>query len=352
MSKIVELKKRDTLPDILRGFAIVLVVLGHCIQEGNGAEFSNNMLYFDDKLYQFIYSFHMPLFALIAGYYAYNSISRMGNWDSRLRLLGKRVSTYLIPIVVWTLWEYTRECIINVRLGYRTYNASEYITGFIPRVINNHWFLWSMIICFVIVWFMHYVLNDNVVVYAIGYVALFFIPDGFNLHAYKYLMPFYILAFYFNKNGWVRKVKISNDKLLILSAIIFIGLFLIYRREAFIYVSGYRITKNIWWKMLIIDIYRTTIGFAGCIFFISLWRKIVSLTKNYTFPVLRAFGSNSLGVYLISGYVTILGMRRITDTMGPSLPRVLIATVIIGAIALAVSFALAKIPVVKKIVGK
>ena len=63
-------KERDLLPDILRGFAILMVVYGHYIQEGNGYDFSTDMSYFDDKIYQFIYSFHMPLFALIAGYFA------------------------------------------------------------------------------------------------------------------------------------------------------------------------------------------------------------------------------------------------------------------------------------------
>ncbi len=69
-----KIMKRDPLPDIIRGFAILLVILGHCIQEGNGAAFSNQMQYFDDRLYQLIYSFHMPLFALVAGYFAYPSI--------------------------------------------------------------------------------------------------------------------------------------------------------------------------------------------------------------------------------------------------------------------------------------
>ena len=53
-------KERDLLPDIVRGFAILMVVYGHCIQEGNGYDFSANMSYFDDKIYQFIYSFQKP----------------------------------------------------------------------------------------------------------------------------------------------------------------------------------------------------------------------------------------------------------------------------------------------------
>ena len=55
---------------------------------------------------------------------------------------------------------------------------------------------------------------------------------------------------------------------------------------AFIYVSGYRITKNIWWKMILIDIYRMVIGFAGSVFWISFWKEITSLIANLSNPLL------------------------------------------------------------------
>ena len=32
-------KKRDAYLDVVKGFAIISVVLGHCIQFGSGAEF-------------------------------------------------------------------------------------------------------------------------------------------------------------------------------------------------------------------------------------------------------------------------------------------------------------------------
>lgn len=364
-------KERELLPDILKGFAIIMVVWGHCIQEGNGADFSNQMLYFDDKLYQFIYSFHMPLFAMIAGYFAFPSIENSLKKNAHKKLLVRRILLYAIPSVVWTMLEFIRECVINISHNYVSYNLLTIIKGFFSKLITNHWFLWSMIICFVIVWIMHCLLKDNLVIYALGFIVLFFIPDGLNMHAYKFLMPFYILSFYFcmfyvnflssdmnstvaediNKS-LVKKFSQNNRLLLLISFIGFALLFLIYRKEAFIYVSGYRITKNIWWKMILIDLYRMIIGFVGSIFWISFFREITIHFKKYKFPILSTFGKYSLGVYLISGYTTILIMRKFTDSLSYSIPRVILETVVIAIFSLIVTMGMEKIPFVRKIVGK
>ncbi len=357
--------KRDILPDILRGFAIIMVVLGHCIQEGNGADFSNNMLYFDDRFYWFIYSFHMPLFALIAGYYAYPSIKKATDRKARWSLLLRRVSTYFIPIFVWTLFEVSREAIINTRLGYITYTPAFFLTTLIQRVLTNHWFLWSMIISFIVVWLMHFYLKDNMIIYCLIYLSLFFIPDAYNLHAYKFLLPFYVVAYYVNqyyhsdrpnmvKSIATKCLNFYQKKGILLTVvfIIFASLFLIYRREALIYVGGYRITKNIWWQMLFIDIYRTIIGFVGSVFWILFFMKLKDMLKGYKFPILTAFGQYSLGVYLISGYSTILIMRRFTDPLSYSIPRVLLETLIISAVSLGLSMLIGRVPYLKKIIGK
>ena len=64
---------RNVKADVIRGFAIITVIIGHCIQQGNGLEYYNNSLYWFNKMYQFIYSFHMPLFMLLAGWFAFYS---------------------------------------------------------------------------------------------------------------------------------------------------------------------------------------------------------------------------------------------------------------------------------------
>ena len=72
MVSIVEQNKgRNTYIDIIKGFAIILVVLGHSIQFGSGYDFRANAECFNNWLYRIIYSFHMPLF-MIGGVFGGN----------------------------------------------------------------------------------------------------------------------------------------------------------------------------------------------------------------------------------------------------------------------------------------
>lgn len=355
---------RDIFADILRGFAIILVVWGHCIQENNGAAYSTEALFFDDKLYQFIYSFHMPLFALIAGYYAYNSIAKADDVNKRIRLLLRRITVYLIPIVFWTLEEYVREAVIKDRYGMERARGLAVIPDLLYRILTNHWFLWAMIVCFVFIWVMHCFLKDNLILYACIFVSLFFIPDGMNMHTYKFLLPFYITAFYYNQS---RSLKMTEGGLFfrcrrlyeektgiaaVVTGTVFLALFALYRRRAFIYVSGYRITKDIWYKQLVTDVYRFFIGMVGCLFFICLWTLILKAVKGYRFPLLCMFGRYSLGVYLFSGYITILGLRNITDAFKPNDLRATLIAIPVALTALGLTVVISMIPVVRKVVGR
>ncbi|WP_152063422.1 acyltransferase family protein [Collinsella intestinalis] len=58
--------------------AVVLVVAGHCIQFGQGEAVLQDRTFFDDWAFRGIYSFHMPLFALISGWLFGASIERHG----------------------------------------------------------------------------------------------------------------------------------------------------------------------------------------------------------------------------------------------------------------------------------
>ena len=54
--------------DVLKFFAIYLVVLGHSIQLVE-KDFMHN------SLFEFIYSSHMPLFVSLSGYFAFHSLN-------------------------------------------------------------------------------------------------------------------------------------------------------------------------------------------------------------------------------------------------------------------------------------
>lgn len=61
-------KRRSVLIDALRGVAIILVIIGHCISNGSGSGYFSNQGYYENIAFKFIYSFHMPLFMIISGY--------------------------------------------------------------------------------------------------------------------------------------------------------------------------------------------------------------------------------------------------------------------------------------------
>lgn len=89
------MKNRDSYFDVVKGVAILLVIIGHSIQYGNGEAFFTNNLFYNNILYKVIYSFHMPLFMLISGYFFYFS----NNKYNTIHLIGNKVRTILIPII-------------------------------------------------------------------------------------------------------------------------------------------------------------------------------------------------------------------------------------------------------------
>ncbi len=86
------MKKRNNFIDMLKGFLIILVVLGHAINNFYPETFNQRL---DFKI---IYSFHMFAFILISGFL----ISyKKGTID--ILWLKKRFIRLMIPYFVWTL---------------------------------------------------------------------------------------------------------------------------------------------------------------------------------------------------------------------------------------------------------
>ena len=87
---------RNFTIDFIRGTAILLVVLGHNIQYGSGDPFYQTEGYLENTLFKLIYSFHMPLFAVLSGYLFYWSMKK----PPKIVLI-KRLISLLIPIFCW-----------------------------------------------------------------------------------------------------------------------------------------------------------------------------------------------------------------------------------------------------------
>lgn len=75
--------------DNLKGFLIILVVLGHVIQKSD-VDFDHNIAF------RYIYSFHMPLFMCVSGFVCYSQVL---DW----KLVKKRFNQLMVPFLTWAV---------------------------------------------------------------------------------------------------------------------------------------------------------------------------------------------------------------------------------------------------------
>lgn len=140
MENIVKDKRRSLTPDVCRGIAIFLVVWGHVIQQGlNGViDVSEN------TIFKIIYSFHMPLFMLISGYFFYGSQRRK---DFR-ELVGKKVVLFLRVILIWNTICYVCKVVLEI-IWRQAVNIS--VKGWFEELLQGYWFLWAVLFCTLVV---------------------------------------------------------------------------------------------------------------------------------------------------------------------------------------------------------
>lgn len=90
-------ESRNSVVDIVKGIAIILVVLGHAVRGALEEHYySGETLKFIDWM---IYSFHMPVFFYLGGYFTHVSLSR----HSGVRFIRDRCTGILWPYILWSL---------------------------------------------------------------------------------------------------------------------------------------------------------------------------------------------------------------------------------------------------------
>lgn len=88
---------RDISLDAVKGFAILLVMLGHCIVLNELA---------DPYLYDAIAAVQMPLFMAVSGYLAgrrHDNLGQKPDLKRSVKTFGKRSVTYLVPFFTWMI---------------------------------------------------------------------------------------------------------------------------------------------------------------------------------------------------------------------------------------------------------
>lgn len=115
--------------DRLKGCLIILVVLGHAIQQAYGAACEDN------HLWNIIYSFHMPAFMAVSGFLAYRPQAKRAD-------LSRRFLQLMVPFLVWSLIMF----LLNPPYLFRE------LGSYVLKPDTSFWFLWVLFWIAVLFW--------------------------------------------------------------------------------------------------------------------------------------------------------------------------------------------------------
>lgn len=283
---------RDLAVDALRGFAILLVVLGHAISNAidiNTASRSNPLF----VLSNFLYAFHMPLFMLIAGYVLYSKRIRIT--DRAIRLLLPFFAW--IP-VYWLVNRYLRHFPWPVRFGTTLKD-----TILKPGV--GLWFLPTLFLCTLLL--LVAVRLEKVrswlgeVSLAVMFVGVNFIPyDNLGIMQVKYFFFFFAAGYLLAKHK-PRLEKLTGKEVnvsLALASAAFLGLFALFYH--------YGTLKPYQFPISLVDLFKTPgtylvrylMALLGIAASVALIR---ALGRGKPRTVLAWFGLVTMDIYVAHG---------------------------------------------------
>lgn len=271
--------------DNLKGFLIILVVLGHAVQCIN-PDFQH------DILFRYIYSFHMPLFIFVSGYACYR---KSIGWD----MIKKRFLQLMIPYAAWSL-------IICLTQGhYRLWEMFIY-----PE--RSLWFLYALffitIIHAVCVKVAECIKIKQVFVVAILAVGLFgsmFIIRSFGYPIIAKYFVYYVLGFYLRPY-----VSFENRNNLLcygaLMAFMFLAFFCMQDAVPSFMPPGSSIAYRY--------AYNTIVAISGIMAFMLLFAnrtgRVVSLITKLGGATLAIYAIHrALGMHLIYKLMALIGLN-------------------------------------------
>ena len=269
------------LINTLKGFAIILVVIGHSIQSYSGGNFEN--IYF-----KLIYTFHMPLFMFLSGFVTVYSPT---NSYSKLK---KRFTRLVIPFLAWAVVYFV---IKSVNEGEADFN---FFFTLIKSVDNGLWFLWVLFLIHMAFYFSE-ILKKRVGSYSLLLVILLLQFTSFSflgLGMLRYYVIFFAIGYYINNQ---RILEIINQHKYLISAIslsLFVLLFPLWKMNG--EVDFFR--KNIPFAVSLFErAYRISeallaISFVFCLF----------LMFDFSKTKISWLGQKSLEIYCSHQYYFIM----------------------------------------------
>lgn len=263
---------RNATIDSLKGFAIILVVIGHVLQ--------NTIIDYDENiLFRLIYSFHMPLFFFLSGYVSKNKISVIN--------LKKYFVALIIPFISFAI-------ISSLYIGYQgiedNYRVAHNIIKTLIYPDNGLWFLYVLFVIHIL----NYIASRTSILYVILIIvfitAISKVLDSQNVLGLRTIVIFSIYFFlgkYVFKNSEV--ITRNCSKFYVVLLIIFVCFGYFWHRTDNIYLLSINLSS------VASFLYRYFVGLLGIFAFYGLFNKI-KISK------LALLGQHTLIIYVLNSY--------------------------------------------------
>lgn len=280
--------RRSHFIDAIKGILILLVIIGHCIQYGNGYYYLDNELFYNDFMFRSIYSFHMPMFMIVSGYLFCFS----NNKPLQVVMLSK-LKTIGAPFVFF--------CSIIYFIWWFSNGLTKfYFSDFLMKMRYNMWFLSSVLMnCIIVGIVTHMFKKYSSLIISSLFLLLFFVSDSIISAPHKYMCFFFFVGYYLNKKSEYFSMMIEwmgKRYLFIFLTFLFVFIVFMYNDYMFIYKSGYCIIRGgvLNYSILLIDILRYIEALYCCFWFVFFMRLIKQFIQRRFFLLL---GKYTLSIY-------------------------------------------------------
>ena len=268
--------------NLLKGLAIILVIIGHSFPDTiTGVSNPINLF-----IFAFIYLFHMPLFFFISGILLYKKEKKLNNYKERILEVKNKFLRLMIPYFFFSI------ITLILKISFSSYASNKFDFSDAYKVLfgvssnGGLWFLYILFVVNIVVLLIPS--NKNIKYYLlliISFIIVYLLRNTNSITIYRiiYHLPYFLL-------GIITSIKYEEFKnntnknlicLILLTSFMAID----------VYKGGY------------LDIYAFLLGMSGIVASFI----IVSFIKNGSIidKILNLFGKYSMQIYLLSYYFLI-----------------------------------------------